>query len=267
MTLSTAATAPTVMRSPKARPLDRVMAELMGREDGLCHGLGGSMHLVDVEHGFLGATGVVGGNLPLALGSALAARRQGGDRVTVAFFGDGAVQAGHFSESINLAALWALPVIFVCENNGVAEFTSRAEHTTLVERQRCRGAVRVPARHRRRQRCARRLGGVRAVSSRARQGRGPMLLECLTHRRRGHYEGDAEPYRDPVAERNGSSATPWRAWSSGRSRRAGSTIETAREHRGRRSGRRSRPRCGLPERAPIRTRASAHELVYARRAP
>src|SRR5947209_4214877 len=97
---------------------DRMMAELMGRQDGLCRGLGGSMHLVDVEHGFLGATGVVGGNLPLALGSALAARMQGGDRVTVVFFGDGAVQAGHFSESINLAALWKLPVIFVCENNG-----------------------------------------------------------------------------------------------------------------------------------------------------
>src|SRR5581483_8683225 len=110
---------------------EAVMAELMGRDGGLCRGLGGSMHLVDVEHGFLGATGVVGGNLPLALGSALAARRQGGGRATVVFFGDGAVQAGHFAESVNLAALWGLPVIFVCENNGFAEFTSRAEHTTV----------------------------------------------------------------------------------------------------------------------------------------
>ena len=87
------------------------------------------MHLVDVEHGLLGATGVVGGNIPLALGSALAARLRGGDQVAVVFFGDGAVQAGHFDESVNLAALWGLPVILVCENNGFAEFTPRSAHT------------------------------------------------------------------------------------------------------------------------------------------
>ena len=115
----------------KGAPLDRLMAELMGRESGVCHGLGGSMHLVDTEHGFMGATGVVGGNLPLALGTALAQHLKGTDQVTVVFFGDGAVQAGHFNESINLAALWELPVIFVCENNGFAEFTSRAEHSTI----------------------------------------------------------------------------------------------------------------------------------------
>ena len=107
------------------------MAELMGRETGVCQGLGGSMHLVDIEHGFMGATGVVGGNLPLALGSALAQHLRGTDAVTVVFFGDGAVQAGHFNESVNLAALWKLPVIFVCENNGMAEFTSREEHSTI----------------------------------------------------------------------------------------------------------------------------------------
>jgi TPP-dependent pyruvate/acetoin dehydrogenase alpha subunit len=104
-------------------PLDRTMAELMGRVDGLCRGLGGSMHLVDVACGFMGATGVVGGNLPIALGSALAARRRGSDAVAVVFFGDGAVQAGHFNETINLATLWELPLILVCENNGFAEFT------------------------------------------------------------------------------------------------------------------------------------------------
>src|SRR5579884_1707888 len=115
----------------KGAPMERVMAELMGRAGGLCHGLGGSMHLVDRAHGFLGATGVVGGNLPLALGSALTARLTQTDHVTVVFFGDGAVQAGHFNESINLAALWRLPLIFVCENNGFAEFTSRSEHSTI----------------------------------------------------------------------------------------------------------------------------------------
>src|SRR5438270_4346700 len=184
----------------KGAPPARMMAELMGREDGLCQGLGGSMHLVDEVHGFLGATGVVGGNLPLALGSALAARRRGGDSVTVVFFGDGAVQAGHFAESINLAALWALPVIFVCENNGVAEFTARSEHTTVervsdlvapygFERELVEGSDALAVWRA----CARLLSVARA-------GRGPVLLECLTHRRRGHYEGDSEPYRDPLAD-------------------------------------------------------------------
>src|SRR6187551_3989289 len=112
---------------------ERVMAELMGRDTGLCRGLGGSMHVVDAEHGFLGATGVVGGNVPLALGSALAARLSGSDAVAVVFFGDGAVQGGIFVESVNIAALWRLPVILVCENNGFAEFTPRSAHT-VVER-------------------------------------------------------------------------------------------------------------------------------------
>ena len=109
----------------------RVMAELMGRVDGLCRGLGGSMHLVDAEHGFLGATGVVGGNVPLALGAALANRLEGKDAVSVVFFGDGAVQGGIFVESVNLATLWRLPVILVCENNGFAEFTPRSAHTNV----------------------------------------------------------------------------------------------------------------------------------------
>ncbi len=184
----------------KGAPTERIMAELMGRVDGLCRGLGGSMHLVDRDHGFFGATGVVGGNLPLALGNALAARVRGRDEVTVVFFGDGAVQAGHFHESVNLAALWSLPVIFVCENNGVAEFTSRAEHSTVelvsdvvapygLQRETVAGSD-VPA-------IFEAFGG---FLERARGGGGPFLLECLTHRRRGHYEGDPEQYRDPVAE-------------------------------------------------------------------
>jgi acetoin:2,6-dichlorophenolindophenol oxidoreductase subunit alpha len=184
----------------KGAPLEGVMAELMGRADGLCHGLGGSMHLVDAEHGLLGATGVVGGNLPLALGNALAARVRGSDQVTVVFFGDGAVQTGHFHESVNLAALWELSLVFVCENNGFAEFTPRSAHTVVervsdvvapygFERQTVDG------------------GDVAAVYEAfggflegAREGRGPMLLECLTHRRRGHYEGDQQRYRDPSAD-------------------------------------------------------------------
>jgi pyruvate dehydrogenase E1 component alpha subunit len=155
---------------------------------------------VDVEHGLLGATGVVGGNLPLAAGDALAAKLAGGDRVTVCFFGDGAVQAGHFHETVNLAALWELPLIFVCENNGFAEFTPRSAHTK-VERV-C--DVVAPYELERRT-----VDGsdVEAVwfafaeqLARARAGAGPLLLECLTHRRRGHYEGDQQGYRDELAE-------------------------------------------------------------------
>jgi TPP-dependent pyruvate/acetoin dehydrogenase alpha subunit len=184
----------------KGAPLDRLMAELMGRSGGLCRGLGGSMHLVDREHGLLGATGVVGGNVPLALGNALAARVRASDQVTVVFFGDGAVQAGHFNESVNLAALWELPLIFVCENNGFAEFTPRSAHTVVqsvakvvapygIHRQTVQGSD-VPAVF------EAFAGFLRA----ARTGRGPMLLECLTYRRRGHYEGDQQLYRDPGAE-------------------------------------------------------------------
>jgi len=184
----------------KGAPVDRVMAELMGRADGICQGLGGSMHLVDSEHGFMGATGVVGGNLPLALGTALAQHLRGADRVTVVFFGDGAVQAGHFNETINLAALWRLPVIFVCENNGFAEFTSREEHSTIervsdvvapygFDRETVNGSE-VPAVY----------AAFGAFLKEARAGRGPFLLECLTYRRRGHYEGDQQKYRDAAAE-------------------------------------------------------------------
>ena len=184
----------------KGAPIDRVMAELMGRTDGLCRGLGGSMHLVDVAHGLMGATGVVGGNLPLALGSALAARLRGSDQVTVVFFGDGAVQAGHFSESVNLAALWELPVIFVCENNGFAEFTSRAEHSRI---ERVTDVV-APYGFDRETVDGSDVSVVWQAFARmlevARGGRGPLLLECLTHRRRGHYEGDAQDYRDALAD-------------------------------------------------------------------
>jgi len=158
------------------------------------------MHLVDAAHGFMGATGVVGGNLPLALGTALKAHLQGTDQVTVVFFGDGAVQAGHFNESVNLAALWRLPVIFVCENNGFAEFTSREEHSTIervsdvvapygFERETVEGSD--PA--------AVWEAFGRMLES-ARSGAGPFLLECLTYRRRGHYEGDQQKYRDAAAE-------------------------------------------------------------------
>ena len=183
----------------KGAPPQRVMAELMGRDGGLCHGLGGSMHLVDAEHGLLGATGVVGGNIPIALGTALAARLDRSDRVTVVFFGDGAVQAGHFNETVNLASLWELPLIFVCENNGFAEFTPRSAHTK-VERV---SDVVAPYEISRETVDGNDVGAVHAAFgaflATARTGEGPMLLECLTHRLRGHYEGDPTQYREALS--------------------------------------------------------------------
>jgi acetoin:2,6-dichlorophenolindophenol oxidoreductase subunit alpha len=183
----------------KGAPPERLMAELMGRRDGLCRGLGGSMHLVDREHGFLGATGVVGGNVPLALGSALALRLGGDDQVAVVFFGDGAVQSGVFVESVNIATLWRLPAVLVCENNGFAEFTPRSAHTT-VERV---GDVVAPYGIARETVDGNDVTAVRDAFGRfleqARGGSGPMLLECLTHRLRGHYEGDAQQYREALA--------------------------------------------------------------------
>jgi len=184
----------------KGAPLGAVMAELMGRSDGLCKGLGGSMHLVDTEHGLMGATGVVGGNVPMALGSALAARRAGRDQVAVVFFGDGAVQAGYFNESVNLAALWELPLILVCENNGFAEFTARSEHSK-VERV---SDVVAPYDFTRAtvdgNDVAAVWEGFGDFLAAARRGRGPMLLECLTYRLRGHYEGDPAHYREALAK-------------------------------------------------------------------
>ncbi|PXY24706.1 thiamine pyrophosphate-dependent dehydrogenase E1 component subunit alpha [Prauserella muralis] len=183
----------------KGAALPETMAELMGRAGGLCQGLGGSMHLVDTEHGMFGATGVVGGSLPLALGSALAARMRGEDAVAVVFFGDGAAQSGIFAESVNIAVLWRLPVILVCENNGFAEFTPRSAHTTVERVSDLVAPWAIPAAT---------VDGNDAEAiwaqfgemlRRARDGGGPALLEALTHRLRGHYEGDPDRYREALS--------------------------------------------------------------------
>jgi TPP-dependent pyruvate/acetoin dehydrogenase alpha subunit len=180
----------------KGADLDRLMAEIAGRATGYCAGKGGSMHIVAMEAGFVTATGVVGGSIPLALGAAFAAKERKKEQVAVVFFGDGAGQSGPFHESLNIASLWQLPVIFVCENNGYAEFTPLAAHTK-VERL---------ARHAETYRIenitvdGNDLMAVRAAMSKAvekaRAGKGPVFVECLTHRMRGHYEGDPAKYRE-----------------------------------------------------------------------
>ncbi len=173
----------------------RLLAELAGRTTGYCGGKGGSMHIVATDCGAMTATGVVAGTLPLALGTALVCQRRGQGQVVAVFFGDGAGQTGGFHESLNLATLWQLPVVLVCENNGYAEFTPLSSHT-LVERLSAHGAAYslpgevVDGNDVR----AVRAAAARAVD-RARSGEGPSMVECLTYRLRGHYIGDAETYR------------------------------------------------------------------------
>jgi TPP-dependent pyruvate/acetoin dehydrogenase alpha subunit len=171
----------------------RLMAELAGRATGYCQGLGGSMHLVDVKHRLMSATGIVGGTMPLALGTALAARDEGA--VVVVYFGDGAANTGGFHESLNIAALWSLPVVLVCENNGYAEFTPASEHT-VVERVSVHASTYgIPAEDVDGNDVLKvRRAAVDAISH-ARDGGGPAMIECLTYRLRGHYVGDPAQYR------------------------------------------------------------------------
>ena len=168
--------------------------EILGRRGGVCGGRGGSMHVADMSVGMLGANGIVGAGLPIAAGSALAHRIAGEGNVAVAFFGDGALAEGAFHETINLAALWRLPLLFVCENNGWSEFspTDRQFTARLGD---LAAAFGVPAE---------RVDGndVEAVAAAAarivaamRREPGPRLLECMTRRVRGHFEGDPQKYR------------------------------------------------------------------------
>ncbi len=184
----------------KGVDMGRLLAELMGRAEGCCRGLGGSMHVVDVAHGFLGATGVVGGNLPFAVGSALAGRLLGQDRPAVVFFGDGAAQTGIFAETLNLASLWQVPVVLVCENNGFAEFTPRSAHTRVERVSDLAAPFRVPAATVDGNDVAQVHAAFAHALALARAGSGPFLLECLTHRLSGHYVGDPGGYRAAVED-------------------------------------------------------------------
>ncbi len=174
--------------------INALLAELAGRSTGCCKGKGGTMHLSVPDVGFVTATGVVAGNIPLALGAALSSREAGKGQVSAAVFGDGAGQAGVFHESLNIASLWKLPMLFICENNGYAEFTPLSDHT-LVERlsdyAATYGVPRVTVDGN--DVLAVRVAIGEAVQ-RAREGGGPSFIECLTHRLRGHYEGSSSEY-------------------------------------------------------------------------
>ncbi len=177
-----------------------LLAELAGKDTGYCRGRGGSMHIVEVGKRLMSATGIVGGTIPLALGTGLVAREEGA--VVAVYFGDGASNTGTFHECLNMASLWKLPVVLVCENNGYAEFTPMSAHTVVshvsvhgqpygMASQIVDGNDTLAV-----------LEAGRSAVARARDGGGPTIVECLTYRLRGHYVGDPEAYRkaDEVTE-------------------------------------------------------------------
>lgn len=180
----------------KGADVDRLLAELAGRATGYCGGKGGSMHIAAFEVGFIIATGVVGGNIPLALGGALAGRIAGRDQVAVVFFGDGTGQSGSFHESLNIAGLWGLPVVFICENNGYAEFTPLSAHTDVERLSRHAETYSIPNVIVDGNDVVAVRAAVADAVARARAGDGPSFVEALTHRLRGHYEGDPAKYRE-----------------------------------------------------------------------
>ena len=174
----------------------RMFAEFFGKENGYCRGRGGSMHIADIEGGNLGANGIVAGGLPIAVGVGMSIKAQKQHRVCMVFFGDGAANEGAFHEALNMASIWKLPIVFVCENNkyGMSMDIARAMAVPNVA-DRARG-VRDAGRRRRRQRPARRRrGGAGRRSSAPARGGGPTLLECKTYRLRGHSKSDRNLYR------------------------------------------------------------------------
>ena len=179
----------------KGADLNRMVAEFMGKEAGYCRGRGGSMHIADVEGGNLGANGVVGGGIPIAVGVGLSLKMQKRDQIILCFFGDGAANLGPFHEALNMAAIWKLPVVYVCENNQYAMSFS-VKRAFAIEHISDRAAaygmpgVTVDGNDL--------LAVYEAVSQaakRAREGEGPTLVENVTYRWRGHSKSDANRYR------------------------------------------------------------------------
>ncbi|WP_422396422.1 thiamine pyrophosphate-dependent dehydrogenase E1 component subunit alpha [Thermorudis peleae] len=177
-----------------------MMAELFGRATGACRGKGGSMHIADVDKGMLGANGIVGAGAPLACGAGLTAKTLGTDQVAVCFFGDGGAEQGAVHESMNLAAIWKLPVVFVCENNLYAESTPWTYHCAAPDIASRAAAYDIPGVL---------VDGADVFAvyeaageaiARARRGEGPSLLECRAFRYFGHFQGDAVTYRTKEEE-------------------------------------------------------------------
>ena len=177
-------------------PMNAIMAEMFGKQDGCCHGRGGSMHLFDRARRFYGGNAIVGGGLPLAVGLALAASMQGEQRVSACFFGEGAVAEGAFHESMNLAALWGLPVLFLCENNAYAMGTALARSESQTDLCVKAASYNMPASRADGMDVVAVLEAVAAAADRVRAGNGPCFVELQTYRFRAHSMFDPDLYRD-----------------------------------------------------------------------
>jgi pyruvate dehydrogenase E1 component alpha subunit len=174
----------------KGARVDRMMAELFGKEAGYCKGKGGSMHIADLDLGILGATGIVGSGLPIITGAALACLLQKTDQVCLCFFGDGASNTGSFHEAINLAAVWHLPAIFVCHNNLYAESTPQASHQKVKDISIRAESYGIPGVTADGNDVLAVYESVYQAVERARRSEGATLVECKTYRFLGHYVGD-----------------------------------------------------------------------------
>lgn len=178
----------------KGIDLEEFFLELMAKEEGICRGRGGSMHVANMAIGMLGANAIVGASIPIALGSALAHQVKKTDAVAVAFFGDGAMAEGVLHESLNMASLWKLPLLFVCENNGWAEF-SPTHKQFVAPLSKLSDAFSIPHAKIDGNDVLAVIETAQAAVDRIRAGEGPQVLECMTYRWRGHYEGDPQKYR------------------------------------------------------------------------
>jgi pyruvate dehydrogenase E1 component alpha subunit len=177
-------------------PMNALMAEMFGKVEGCCRGRGGSMHLFDARHRFYGGNAIVAGGLPLAVGLALADKLQQRQRVTACFFGDGAVAEGEFHESVNLASLWKLPVLFLCENNLYAMGTRLDRHQAQTDLASKAASYRVPAAACDGMEVLAVRDAVQTAAEAVRAGRGPAFVELRTYRFRAHSMFDPDLYRD-----------------------------------------------------------------------
>ena len=178
----------------KGAKTNRMMAELFGKITGSCKGKGGSMHVAEFDLGILGANGVVGGGFTIATGAGLSIKMRKTDQVVVCFFGDGASNRGTFHEAVNMASIWKLPVLFVCENNQWAS-TTRYENATPVSIAQRATAYGISGQTIDGNDVLEVLSESQKALDMVRKGNGPFLLECLTYRMKGHFVGDPEPYR------------------------------------------------------------------------
>ncbi len=172
-----------------------MMAELFGKETGYCKGKGGSMHIADATKGILGANGIVGAGHNIAVGAGLSAQYRGTDQVCVCFFGDASTNQSTFHEAMNLASVWKLPVVFVCENNGYGISVSQERHQNITDISVRAQSYNVPGITIDGNDVLAVYEAVREAVAYAREKKGPTLIECKTYRHRGHFEGDATVYR------------------------------------------------------------------------